>query len=75
MSLAWPHGKLAAGAENSFSRKRIVGIEPPSRMKIGFTTEEASGDFGPVLEVASSEEGSDFVRSTKVVSSDGGKVT
>ena len=31
-SLAWPHGKCAAGASNSFSRNLIAGIEPPSRM-------------------------------------------
>ncbi len=31
-SLACPHGKCAAGASNSFSRNRIAGILPPSRM-------------------------------------------
>lgn len=34
-SLAWPTGKCAAGASNSFSKKRIAGIDPPSRMKRG----------------------------------------
>lgn len=32
LSLPCPHGKCAAWAPNSFSRKRIAGIEPPSRM-------------------------------------------
>lgn len=31
-SLARPQGKWAAGAPNSFSKKRMAGIEPPSRM-------------------------------------------
>jgi len=32
LSLAWPHGSCAAGALNSFSKNRITGIDPPSRM-------------------------------------------
>lgn len=32
LSLAWPQGRCAAGALNSFSRNLILGIEPPSRM-------------------------------------------
>lgn len=32
LSLPCPHGRCAAWAPNSFSRKRIAGMEPPSRM-------------------------------------------
>ena len=32
LSLACPQGSCAAGAPNSFSRNRMAGIDPPSRM-------------------------------------------
>ena len=47
LSLACPQGKFAAGAENSFSKNRIVGMDPPSRMNIGFTLPALDATAGP----------------------------
>src|SRR5690348_15155114 len=57
LSLACPQGRLAAGAENSFSMNRIVGIEPPSRMKIGWTVERvATGSRAVAADLSSDKE-------------------
>lgn len=64
LSLACPQGRLAAGAEKTFSRKRIVGIDPPSRMKMGFTAAgEVDGVEDPVAKSGVSDDCvSDLVR-------------